>query len=280
MQLTQKKSLFFSWSLSFLSFCNQQNLTVVSNIFYYWILHFSIYFLYCNLCKLYCYCWSSPVSLLKETPPLRKYNTTGRGLLQSRRAEIMFWCCPRSCQSRHSRRVCVIVWGVSWQDGQVSESAWIILFAFVCSEGWWPQCSLARCTHSSLESRVFKLLMSGGGCPRILFLPASYIILCVIIVCQYFFVLVLYYDGVLCLVPLCGFHYCLCVGGWLHRKWHGCSVLFMTAARNCVPLMSRQALWEVFLFRHKSVHYRCFVCSLRWFRVLCFVMFGVSVCWC
>jgi hypothetical protein len=67
----------------------------------------------------------------------------------------------------------VIVWGALWQDGRVSVSAWPILFAYVCSEGWWPQRSLARCTLSSLESWVSVLLMSGGGCPRTLLLPAS-----------------------------------------------------------------------------------------------------------
>ncbi len=89
----------------------------------------------------------------------------------------------------------MIVWGALWQDGQVSVSAWPILFAYVCSEGWWPQRSLARCTLSSLESCVSVLLMSGGGCPRTLLLPASSSVLSVMIVCKCFFVLVLPWGG-------------------------------------------------------------------------------------
>lgn len=70
-----------------------------------------------------------------------------------------------------------------------------ILFAYVCSDGWWPQRNLDRCTLSSLESCVSVLLMSGGGCPRILLLPASSSVLCVMMVCICFFVLVLPWGG-------------------------------------------------------------------------------------
>ena len=62
-----------------------------------------------------------PLSHFYKRPPSRKYDTTDRGSLQSCRAEVMWWCCLRSCQSGHSRRMCVIVWGAPWQDGQVSE---------------------------------------------------------------------------------------------------------------------------------------------------------------